>query len=152
MSQEYDPMKVKVLTGKMVDIEYATQLPIDLVGGMSYEVRRDGNLGKEIIYTALKLAAFGETTTSVRFDFPKSWKEMLRQRLRGRWPWLKRVIRDPLMSHHWKEAKTFEKVCPHVGQGMRPSRDDCIEFLIMEKMPKFDKVSRRQNPSARLQP
>lgn len=144
MAQEYDPiepMKVKKLTGKITSIESCTRLPVDLAGGMSYEVRRDGNLGQEIIYTALMLVAFGETTTSVRFDFPASWKEMLRQRLRGRYPWLKRVIREPRMSPHWKDAKTFEKVCPHVGQGMMPTRDDCIEFVVMDEMPRFDRVS-----------
>ena len=62
MAQEYDPMKVKRLTGRITSIESCTQLPIDLVGGMSYEVRRDGNLGKEIIYTALRLVAFASTS------------------------------------------------------------------------------------------
>jgi len=135
MNQEYDPMKVKKLTGKLIDVEWASSLPIDLVHGMSYEVRYDRNLGKRIIYTALKLAAFGETTTTVRFDFPNTWKEMLRQRLRGRYRWLKWFIREPLMAPHWKNVKTFEKVCPHVGQGVMPTRDDCIEFVVMEPAP-----------------
>lgn len=138
MTQEYDPMaSVKKLTGKMIDIEACSRLPIDLVGGMSYEVRRDGNLGQEIIYTALQLAAFGETMTTVRFDFPKTWQEMLRQRLRGRYPWLKRFVRAPRMSPHWKDVKMFENVCPHVGQGKMPHQDDCIEFFVLEEMPQL---------------
>ena len=141
MSQQYDPMKVKRLTGRITSIESCTQLPIDLVGGMSYEVRRDGNLGKEIIYTALRLVAFGETTESVRFDFPATWVEMLREWLRGRYPWLKRVIREPRMSPHWKDVKKFEKVCPHVGQGMMPTREACLEWVMMDEMPPFERSS-----------
>ncbi len=141
MSFMDEPMEANRVTGKLIDIQAARVVPDDLIGAISYRMDRDEFRKEEVIRAMMKVAAFGETTTSVRFDFPASWKEMLRQRLRGRYPWLKRVIREPRMSPHWKDAKTFEKVCPHVGQGMMPTRDDCIEFVVMDEMPRFDRVS-----------
>ena len=140
MSQEYDPMEpmtVRQVKGRKIDIEWRKLLPDDLMASLSYGLDRDKIRQAEIVHAVMKVVAFGETTTSVRFDFPECWKDMLRQRLRGKYPWLKRFIREPRMSPHWKEAKTFEKVCPHVGQGMMPSREDCIEFVVKDKMPQF---------------
>lgn len=140
MSFAHEPMPVKRLTGKLIDIEAARVVPDDIIGAISYRMDRDEFRKEEVIRAAMKVAAFGETTTGVWFAFPETWKEMLRQRLRDRYPWLKRVIREPRMGRHCKAVRTFEKVCPHVGQGMMPSRDDCIEFVVMDEMPRFDRV------------
>ena len=122
----------RTLTGKLVDIEASHIIPKDIVQAITWRTARPGELGEVVLRASMKVAAFGEMKTDVRFSFPASWQEMLRQRLKQRWPRMCRFVRDPTMRNHWKDAKTFERVCPHLAQGRMPSQGDCIEFVTCE--------------------
>lgn len=122
------PTEVTHLIGERIEVCASEMVDRHFLDNLVVRVDHDFRNDAYIIHAAASVAAFGELQTTETFYFHADWLEMLRDRVRERWPWLGRVVREGKKLSETRKMKTFKAACPHVGDGYK-GRQGCVEWV-----------------------